>query len=420
VEEVSGARGAAAVRGGGELLARPLTEARCGAALPTPTGIDEVDRCLGGGLTAGSVTLLGGEPGVGKSTLTLQLAAAVAGRGAAVMLVAGEESPTQIAARADRLGTIPERLSVVDDCSVEAIIAGREELRPQIAVVDSIQTVRVDDIDGSAGSVVQLKAATERLVAAAKRLRVSVILVGHLTKDGSLAGPRVIEHMVDTVLSFAGDRSGGLRYLRPVKHRFGPTTEVGLFEMTAGGLVAVDDPSDRFLCDRQAGLAGSVIVPTIEGRRAILVEVQALTVDVAPNGGRARVQGVEQRRLEMVSAVLARRAGCPLARYDVFVSSTGGTAVREPAADLGLAVALVSSLVDRPVAPHLVVCGEVGLGGELRSVPQIEPRLHESFRLGFRTALVPASAPDGPTGLRVLRASNLGEALALCSLTPTG
>jgi DNA repair protein RadA/Sms len=309
---------------------------------------------------------------------------------------------------------------VVDECSVEAIIAGMEELRPLIAVVDSIQTVRVDDIDGSAGSVVQLKAATVRLVAAARRLRVSVILVGHLTKDGSLAGPRVIEHMVDTVLSFAGDRSGGLRYLRPVKHRFGPTTEVGLFEMTAGGLVAVDDPSDRFLCDRQAGLAGSVIVPTIEGRRAILVEVQALTVDVAPNGGRARVQGVEQRRLEMVSAVLARRAGCPLARYDVFVSSTGGTAVREPAADLGLAVALVSSLVDRPVAPHLVVCGEVGLGGELRSVPQIEPRLHESFRLGFRTALVPASAPDGPTGLRVLRASNLGEALALCSLTPTG
>jgi DNA repair protein RadA/Sms len=383
-----------------------------------PTGLDEVDRVLGGGLTAGSVTLLGGEPGVGKSTLTLQLAVAVASRGAAVVLVAGEESPAQIAARANRLGEIPARLSVIDDCSLDAILAGLDEVRPQIAIVDSIQTVRAGDVDGPPGSVSQLKAATERLVAAAKALQVSMILVGHLTKDGSLAGPRVIEHLVDTVLSFGGERTGGIRYLRAVKHRFGPSTEVGLLEMTASGLSGVADPSDRFLTDRQPGLAGSVIVPTLEGRRPILVEVQALTVDVAPHPGQARVQGVDPRRLSMVSAVLTRRVGWMLARHDVFVSSAGGATAKEPAADLGLTVALASSLVDRPMPPHLVACGEVGLGGEIRSVPQLELRLHESYRLGFRSALVPASAQDGPTGLRLLRARTVAEALALCSLAP--
>jgi DNA repair protein RadA/Sms len=390
---------------------QPLEELVGSTTVPSPTGLDELDRVLGGGLTPGSVTLLGGEPGVGKSTLTLQAAAIASAGGASVLLVAGEEAPAQIASRARRIGQVPTSLAVIDDTSVDAIVGAMEHSRPFLVVVDSIQTVRVDDVDGSPGSVGQLRAATDRLVAAAKRLQTSVIMVGHVTKEGTLAGPRVIEHLVDTVLSFAGDRSGELRYLRAVKHRFGPTSEVGLFAMTPLGLGPVDDPSGRFLTDRQPGLPGSVVVPTLEGRRPVLVELQALTVDVAPNSGRVAVQGVDGRRLALVSAVLTRRVGWPIARHDVFVSSTGGATVTEPGADLGLAVALASSLTDAPTPPELVACGEIGLGGELRSVPRLELRLQEAYRLGFRAAIVPASAPEGPAGMTLYRSSTVAEAL---------
>ena len=373
---------------------------------------------LGGGLTPGSVTLLGGEPGVGKSTLTLQAGLAASAGGASVLLVAGEEAPSQIAARAGRVGEVPPALSVIDDTSVDAIIGAMEQTRPFLVVVDSIQTVRVDDVDGSPGSVGQLRVATDRLVAAAKRLQSSVIMVGHVTKDGALAGPRVIEHLVDTVLSFAGDRAGELRYLRAVKHRFGPTSEVGLFAMTATGLGSVGDPSGRFLTDRQPGVPGSVVVPTLEGRRPVLVELQALTVDVAPEGGRVTVQGVDGRRLALVSAVLTRRAGWSLARNDVFVSATGGAVVTEPGADLGLAVALASSLTDVPTPPELVACGEIGLGGEVRSVPRLELRLQEAYRLGFRSAIVPASAPEGPAGMTLFRAETVADALSSLGRRP--
>lgn len=388
------------------------------ATVPAPTGVDEVDRVLGGGLVPGGVGLLGGEPGIGKSTLTLQLAMAVAGRGASVLIVAGEEAPSQIAARAERLGPVPPALSVIDDVAVDAIVAAVDGLKPQLVVVDSIQTVRVDELDGTPGSVAQLRAAAERLATAAKRSSSSMIMVGHLTKDGSLAGPKAIEHLVDTVLLFSGDRSGELRYLRPVKHRFGSTAELGLFEMTPAGLAAVSDPSGRFLTDRQPGLPGSVVIPTLEGRRPILVEVQALTVDAGPGGGRTTVQGVDRHRLAMVSAVLGRRAGRALGRHEVFVSSTGGAAVTEPGADLAIAVALSSSLDDRPVAPDMVACGEIGLGGEVRSVPQLELRLQEAFRLGFRSAVVPASAPPGPTGMRLYRCATVSDALAGCIPEP--
>lgn len=401
---------ARAVRSGVEVHA--LAEVDCGAVVPSPTGLDEVDRVLGGGLTAGSVTLLGGEPGIGKSTLSLQLAMAVAAGGAGAIVVAGEEAPPQIAARAQRLAEIPPSLSVLDDTSVDAVVAAVVAERPLVVVVDSIQTLHVDTVDSSPGSVAQLRAVTDRLVAAAKSTGVSVVLIGHVTKDGALAGPRVIEHLVDSVLSFGGDRAGELRYLRAVKHRYGPTSEVGLFEMTAVGLSTVSDPSGRFLTDRPAGLPGSVVVPTLEGRRPVLVELQALTVDVSPNGGQVSVQGIDRRRLSLVSAVLARRAGMPLTRSDVFVSATGGASVSEPGADLAIAVALVSSMRDLPVGPELVACAEIGLGGELRSVPQLELRLQEAYRLGFRSALVPASAPDGPTGMALIRASTLVDALA--------
>jgi len=416
VEEVTGAEARmvalAGSGGAGGASVRALADVGTGAVFPAPTGVDEIDRVLGGGLTPGSVSLLGGEPGVGKSTLTLQLAVSVAAQGASVLLVAGEEAPAQVAARAARLGPLPPTLAVLDDTSVPAVVAALEAVRPQVAIVDSIQMVRADDVDGPPGSVSQLKASTEALIAAAKQLGVSVILVGHLTKDGSLAGPRVIEHLVDTVLTFEGDRAGQLRYLRTVKHRFGPTTEVGLFEMTGGGLAAVADPAGRFLADRQAGLAGSVVVPVLEGRRPILVEVQALAVEVSNPPGRVAVQGVDSRRLAMLSAVMVRRMGIPVNRQDVFVSCAGGAVAKEPGADLGLVLALASSMLNRPLPPDLVVCGEVGLGGELRAVPQLDLRLQEAYRLGFRSAVVPSSAGRGPTGMALTRAATVADAVA--------
>ncbi|MGI9611778.1 MAG: DNA repair protein RadA [Acidimicrobiales bacterium] len=419
IEELDAATTEQAARSAAAVVSvQPLQELIGSTTVPSPTGLDEFDRVLGGGLTPGSVTLLGGEPGVGKSTLTLQAGLTASAGGASVLLVAGEEAPTQIAARASRVGRVPPALTVIDNTSVDAVIAAMEETRPFLVVVDSIQTVRVDDVDGSPGSVGQLRAATERLVAAAKRLQSSVIMVGHVTKDGALAGPRVIEHLVDTVLSFAGDRSGELRYLRAVKHRFGPTSEVGLFAMTHTGLGPVDDPSGRFLTDRQPGVPGSVVVPTLEGRRPVLVELQALTVDVAPEGGRVTVQGLDGRRLALVSAVLTRRAGWSLARNDVFVSATGGAVVTEPGADLGVAVALASSLTDVPTPPELVACGEIGLGGEVRSVPRLELRLQEAYRLGFRSAIVPASAPEGPAGMTLFRAETVADALSSLGRRP--
>ena len=420
IDEVDPAASARAARiTAAAASARPLHELAGSTAVPSPTGLDEFDRVLGGGLTPGSVTLLGGEPGVGKSTLTLQAGLAASGAGASVLLVAGEEAPSQIAARARRLADpgvrqltaqLPPTLSVIEDASVDAIIGAMEEVRPYLVIVDSIQTVRSEELDSSPGSVAQLRAVTDRLVATAKRLQSSVMMVGHVTKDGALAGPRVIEHLVDTVLSFSGDRAGELRYLRAVKHRFGPTSEVGLFAMTSTGLGPVEDPSGRFLTDRQPGLPGSVVVPTLEGRRPVLVELQALTVEV-PDRGRVAVQGVDSRRLALVTAVLTRRVGRSLARNDVFVSATGGAAVGEPGADLGLAIALASSLDDSPVPPELIACGEIGLGGELRSVACLELRLQEAYRLGFRSAIVPASAPEGPAGMQLLRSSTVADAL---------
>ncbi|MGH1494085.1 MAG: DNA repair protein RadA [Acidimicrobiales bacterium] len=381
-------------------------------ALPFPVGIDEIDRVLGGGLTPGSVTLLAGEPGVGKSTLTLQMAMSIAVAGSSVLLVAGEEAPTQVAARAARLGTIPPTLMVVDDLTTDAVIASMRSQSPQLVVIDSVQTLSDPEVDSSPGSVSQVKAVAGRLVAEAKRSGVSVLLVGHVTKEGSIAGPRVLEHMVDTVLSFDGERHNELRFLRTIKHRFGATNEVGIFDMKSEGLLPVPDPSTRYLQDRQVNLAGSVIVPTLSGRRPVLVELQALAVDSGDRPGQIRVQGVDGRRAALVSAVLASRAGYRVQGFDLFLSAAGGATVDEPAADLGMALAIASAIDGQPVSPDVVVCGEIGLGGELRSIPLLEQRLQESYRMGFRTAVAPPSTPAGPTGLRILRQETLGAALA--------
>ncbi len=407
---VSGVSGAAAT----DLVA--LSSFDGSQAIPVPTGIGECDRVLGGGLVPGSVTLLSGEPGIGKSTLSLQMARSVAASGASVVVVTGEEAPSQVAARASRLGTVPPTLCVIDDTSIEVIEATLHQARPQLVVIDSIQTLVVPDIDGTPGSVVQVRAAAHRLTDLAKSTNISVVFIGHVTKDGTLAGPRLLEHVVDTVISFSGDRHHDLRFLRTSKHRFGPTNDVGLFEMTSTGLRGVEDPSARFLADRCVGAPGSIVVPALDERRPVLAEIQALT---SPNGDRPPIlsnQGVGASRLKLVAAVLEQRAGVKLWGNDVFASAAGGAEVKDPGADLGLALAIASAVTGRAHGSEVVACGEIGLAGEVRSVAQLDRRLQEAHRLGFRRAIVPSSAPDGPLGLRLVRVSTLGEALAAVNL----
>lgn len=389
----------------------PLCEVDGTTSVPNPVGLVEVDRVLGGGLVAGSVTLLTGEPGIGKSTLTLQMAVSVASTGAGVVLVTGEEAPSQVAARADRLGSIPPSLVVLDDTSVDTVVSTLAEVKPAVAVVDSIQTLRAPDVEAAPGSVTQIREAAARLVTMAKATGTSLIIIGHVTKDGSLAGPRLLEHVVDTVLSFTGDRHHDLRFLRAVKHRFGPTTDVGLFEMKASGLEAVVDPSGRFLSDRQLDTPGSIVVPALDGHRPVLVELQALT---SPHGDRPaaiQAEGLSASRVKLVCAVLEQRAGVGTFGHQVFTSVAGGAEVAEPGADLGIALAVSSAVAGRPFPAEMIACGEVGLSGEVRSVPQMQRRLAEAHRLGFRTAIVPRSAADGPVGMRLVRVGTVAEAV---------
>ena len=388
----------------------PIAEAVGDATEPVPTGDAELDRVLGGGLVPGSVTVVGGEPGVGKSTLLLQALASVA-RGATCLYVTAEESARQVALRAERLGVSAPSLWLVAETSLPRIVGHVDALAPAVVVVDSIQTVFDPDLGSAPGTVGQVRGCAQRLVGEAKARGVSVVLVGHVTKDGSLAGPRVLEHLVDTVLAFEGDRHHALRMLRAVKHRFGSTHELGLFEMGEAGLVGVPDPSALFLADRQPGVPGSVVAPVLDGWRPLLVEVQALVVPSTAPAPRRTAQGLDGGRLAQVLAVLERHAGLDVGRAEVHVAVTGGVRVGEPGADLAVALAVASSATGRPLPADLVTCGEVGLGGELRQVQRTERRLSEAARLGFGRALVPRSAPDAPAGLRLDRATSIGEAL---------
>ncbi|NNE72616.1 MAG: DNA repair protein RadA [Acidimicrobiales bacterium] len=377
-----------------------------------PTMIGELDRVLGGGLVPGSVTLIGGEPGVGKSTLLLQLVASYAKRSRRSLYVTAEESAPQVHQRAERLGLLHEQLFVVPETVLPHVLAHIEEVKPEVVVVDSIQTVHDPALTSAPGSVSQVRHAAHHLVGLAKRLGVAVVLVGHVTKDGSLAGPRVLEHVVDTVLDFEGDRQQGLRMLRPVKHRFGATSELGLFEMGDTGLRDVPDPSELFLADRVRDVAGSVVVPTVEGHRPVLVEIQALVSNSSLASPRRSVQGVDPGRLAMLLAVLQQRLRLFEARSDVYALAVGGARVLEPGADLGLALAVVSSLTNRALPDSLVVCGEVGLAGEVRRVAHLERRLREAARLGFTQAIVPPSDVEAPVGLKLTTVASLGEAIA--------
>jgi len=371
--------------------ARPLIHSSRTVPARLVTAIGELDRVLGGGIVPGSVTLVGGDPGIGKSTLILQLLSALAAEGLLVLYVTGEESAEQIRMRADRLAIDQEQIYVATEHCVAAIVAMAAELKPSLLAVDSIQTLYSEEVAAAPGGVTQVRESAARLLALAKGSGLPVVLIGHVTKDGSIAGPRVLEHMVDTVLYFEGDRGQVFRILRTVKNRFGSTNEIGVFEMKESGLAEVENPSALFLAERPVNVPGSVVLPSVEGTRPILVEVQALVSPTSLGTARRTAIGADPQRLALLTAVLEKKLGVTLFNHDIFLNIAGGIRIDEPALDLGVVVALLSSLYEKPVPPYTVVCGEVGLAGEIRAVGQMELRLREAERLGFKTLLLPAA-----------------------------
>lgn len=396
---------------------QPITEVQTELGQPVPTDIEEFDRVLGGGLVPGSVTLLGGEPGVGKSTLVLQLLAARARAGTPVLYVTGEESASQVRLRAERLGALDERISLVAATSLPEVLGHIAKTRPALCVVDSIQTMHSPDLSSAPGSVGQVRECAFRLVQLAKATATTIVIVGHVTKEGSLAGPRVLEHIVDTVLNFEGDKSNALRILRAAKHRFGSTEEVGLFTMVSSGLIPVPDPSGLFLGDRRSGVSGSVVTPTIQGYRPVLVEIQTLASRSYNSNPRRYTQGIDSGRLSMLLAVISSQVGLPTQSMDVYANAAGGVRISDPGADLAICASLISMVKRRPVDESIVICGEVGLGGEVRQVSRIDYRLTEAARLGFTTAIVPLSAPVADVPMRIIRAGWVSEALEMVGLS---
>ena len=376
-----------------------------------PSGIAELDRVLGGGFVRGSVTLLGGEPGIGKSTLLLQLLASMARSGSRCLLVSGEESPQQVRLRATRLGAIAADLWLAAETSLPAALGQVDAVNPAVLVIDSIQTIADPALASAPGSVGQVRECANALVRLAKDRGITVLLIGHVTKEGTLAGPRALEHVVDTVLSFEGDRHHALRLLRASKHRFGATGELGLFEMHEEGLRGVADPGALFLGDRSHGASGSIVACAMEGQRPLMVELQALVSTSPLAMPRRNVQGVDTNRVALLLAVLEQRAQLKLAFCDVFASAVGGVRVTEPAGDLALALALASALGEQPLPHDLVAVGEVGLAGEIRSVVHLERRLAEAARLGFSTAVVPLSAPSVESPIELIRVGTVGDAI---------
>jgi DNA repair protein RadA/Sms len=394
----------------------PIAEVDADEWHPRSTGLSEVDRVLSGGLVPGSVTLVGGEPGIGKSTLLLQVASAVALAGRTSLYVSAEESKQQVRLRAERLGTLAPRLYLASETALPHLVAHLDEVKPDLLVVDSIQTVYEPGLSSAPGSVAQVRECAARLVHEAKSRGLATVLVGHVTKDGGLAGPRVLEHVVDTVLAFEGERHHALRLLRASKHRFGSTDELGLFEMTEGGLDPVPDASGLFLADRRPGVSGSIVVPTIEGHRPLLVEIQALVMKTSLPSPRRSAQGLDSGRLPLLLAVLDQRVGLVLGADDVYALAVGGVKINEPGVDLGVALAVASAKMELPMPAGLVACGEIGLGGELRQVSQAHRRLGEAARLGFTHAIVPRLSGEPPPGIEALRAGNLSEAMRLAGL----
>lgn len=379
------------------------------------TGISELDRVLGGGIVGGSLVLVGGSPGIGKSTLLLQICENT-GKDKRILYISGEESERQIKIRASRLGVRSENLYLVSETDVEVIVSCINSINPDIVIVDSIQTMHRDDIASSAGSVPQVREATNMFMHIAKQNNISMFIVGHVTKEGALAGPRVLEHMVDCVLYFEGDDRMSFRILRCVKNRFGSTNEIGVFHMTDKGLEEVENPSATLLEGRQKNSPGSAVVSTIEGSRGVLAEIQAL---VAPSGfgnPRRMANGIDYNRFAMLTAVLERRAGIKLFNSDIYVNVAGGLKLLEPAVDLGICIAIASAELDRPISADVVFIGEVGLNGELRTVSQLGKRLSEAAKMGFKTAVAPSRALKNitvPKQIKAVGITNLYEAIKI-------
>jgi DNA repair protein RadA/Sms len=353
------------------------------------TGLQEFDRTLGGGIVPGSMVLIGGDPGIGKSTLILQVVARLSSGGLRALYLSGEESPQQIKIRADRLSIHAENLFLLTGTCIEHLFERIDELQPNLLVVDSIQTVYTEALPSAPGSVGQVREVSTRLLNWAKKTGIPTFLIGHVTKDGAIAGPKVLEHLVDTVLYFEGDNSHAFRILRAVKNRYGSTNEIGVFEMKDAGLEEVGNPSRIFLEERPEGASGSVVIPCLEGTRPLLLEIQAL-VGPSPLGmPRRTASGVDHNRISLLVAVLGKRMGIEMGDQDIFVNVAGGLRVDEPAADLGIVSAMISSFLDRPVDKNLVIFGEVGLAGEIRGVSQPELRIKEAKKLGFTRCLLP-------------------------------
>lgn len=390
---------------------RPIQHVDVEAAHARPTGVDELDRVLGGGLVPGSVVLLAGEPGVGKSTLLLEAASRCAGSDSTSLLVTGEESAAQVRLRADRIGALDDSLFLAAETDLDAVLGHIEEVRPALLVVDSVQTISSPQAEGAHGGVAQVREVASALIRAAKDRGTAVVLVGHVTKDGAVAGPRALEHLVDVVLHFEGERHSRLRMVRATKNRFGSADEVGCFDLAEDGIVGLPDPSGLFLSRRSDPVPGTCVTVTVEGKRPLIAEVQALVAPSALASPRRASAGLEASRVAMILAVLERRARVPLGSCDVYTATVGGVRLTEPAVDLALALAACGAATDQALPPDLVAVGEVGLAGEVRRVTGTSRRLAEAARLGFTRALVPPDAGTIPDGIDVTEVPDILTAL---------
>ena len=394
--------------------AQPITEVGGMERPRSDTGIRELNRVLGGGLVPGSLILVGGDPGIGKSTLLLQATHRLACLGMPILYVSGEESAEQTRLRADRLKALHEKLFVAAETDLETIESLVEEVNPGLLVIDSIQTIYLADVTSAPGSVAQVRECTGRLMRLAKSKGVAVIIVGHVTKEGAIAGPRMLEHMVDCVLYFEGERHHTYRVLRAVKNRFGSTNEIGLFEMKSEGLTEVDNPSEMFLSERPTGVSGSAVTASMEGTRPVLIELQALVAPTSFATPKRMASGLDYNRVTMIMAVLEKRLGMFLQNQDAYVNVVGGVRLDEPAVDLAVCVSLASSFRDHPTHPKDVLIGEVGLTGEVRGVSRLEDRVKEAANMGFQRAIIPAKNKRGwtpPTNLEIVWVDSVEEAL---------
>ncbi|NDL57737.1 DNA repair protein RadA [Phytoactinopolyspora mesophila] len=413
VDEAAAPRAGATQAGPVSRVAQPIGAVGLEVARTRPTGVEEFDRALGGGLVQGAVILLAGEPGVGKSTLLLDVTAKWAKDAGRTLYVTGEESTAQVRLRAERTGALADDLFLTAETDLSAVLTHIDEVKPSLVVLDSVQTVSSPSLESPVGGVNQVREVASSLIRVAKERGIATVLVGHVTKDGSIAGPRVLEHLVDVVLQFEGDRNSRLRTVRTVKNRYGPADEVGCFDLTDAGITSLPDPTGLFLSRHAAPVPGTCITVTVEGRRPLLGEVQALVAPSALNTPRRANSGLDSARVAMVLAVLERRGRVQLSTRDVYTSTVGGARLSEPATDLAVLISVASAAAQEPTPMGMIALGEVGLAGEIRGVTGLQRRLAEAERMGFTTALVPPDPGPVPPGIRVVEVDHVGSALAI-------